>query len=105
MTCETCRHFRDGLTCARYPQHVSVPSSGHSCGEWSEVPPSDLVRSTEIMLLQTSDHSRRVCSRLGLTTVQDLLDVGRSAIVTHGKLDRAAINQISVALSKLGITW
>lgn len=50
-------------------------------------------------------HTINVLRRAKIRTLQDLIDVGRTAIITNGYLDRHAITEIEKKLGTLGIRW
>lgn len=50
-------------------------------------------------------HTINVLRRAKIRTLQDLIDVGRTAITTNGYLDRHAITEIEKKLGTLGIRW
>lgn len=103
MSCETCR-FYAAPNCARYPTHLKIVLP-HTCGEHQLPLPSEDILKTSISDLQLTFYTKTLCRRLGLKTVQDIVDFGRSFVKTGGSPDRHAITELAASLQKIGVVW
>lgn len=102
--CKDCRYWiQEHRLCRRSPQYVSR-EGGDWCGEFSRVLSEELL-ATDLLMLQVSDRTRKICRALKVDNIADLLLLGRSAISYHGVPDKQAIRELIAALERLGISW
>jgi len=117
VICASCAFFLSGLThrkvplenqkgvCIRYPTEVDKFATA-ICGEHKFAAADAEILATDLeMLPMINPRTRKILRGIGLHTIGDILTVGRGSIFVGGKPDRRAIEEISRAMTKLGVDW
>ncbi len=104
--CGDCQFFFAGV-CRRYPAQV-LKRPEEWCGEFKNKQTTAEFLATSVVTPKLfSGETTRALHRNGFSTVQDLVDLGRTGMwsATDKRLDRKAITEVSAYLAKFGICW
>jgi hypothetical protein len=103
-TCSNCVAYRDGQCCLFPIASAVLPE--HWCAQHRRtIDPAIFDTPLDSIALNLSAKTIAVLRRAKLRTIEDLLDLGRSAVTTNGSLDRNAIRELSAKLREFGIVW
>lgn len=107
-TCSNCASYHAGRiigTCWYFPISLPVRASSTCAQHRRAVNPALLDTVVDAAVLRFSEKTINVLRRNKLRTIEDVLDLGRSAVSTNGAIDRNAVREISAKLREFGIVW
>ncbi|RIK77751.1 MAG: hypothetical protein DCC68_16720 [Planctomycetota bacterium] len=107
-TCGNCVSFRPGRfvsKCWYWPISLPVRAASTCAQHRRAINPALLDTVVDAVVLKFSDKTINVLRRNKLRTIEDVLDSGRSAVLTNGAIDRNAVREISAKLREFGIVW